>query len=170
MVSRNYIGALALTGLLGCSTHPESRDSDYVAVGLPTEREESLLRDYAPKRHEFQDVSAVNFRGKKVLLTYHTNDGPRSSYPLRPIDLDFVQGVQGCLNGAKAYVLPVGNPNNHYGDINFSFEPRFGVVPDLVVIADKNPNISGIDAKLLGKVYTVSFDGKNYNFEIAGLK
>ena len=134
MVSKNLAFLLGLT-LSGCS-FVDSSEPDPL--------------DYAPSAHAQIFLPTNNFDGKKVLLTYQSNNGPGSSYPLRPIDSELVQGVQKELNARKAYVLPVGNPTGNYMDLNSLFNSGFGSVPDFAVIADRNPNLSGINEKYLG--------------------
>jgi hypothetical protein len=153
MVARNYLGALALSALLGCSV--QKSDS----YPIKDVRGEKLFLE----GHGTLD----SFRGRRVVVTYKTNDGPGSSYPLRPVDVSFVEGVQRELAVRKAYTLPVGNPTGNYTDINLLFSQRSGLSPDSVVIADSGASLSGIKADLLDRVYTVSFKDGSYNFERA---
>jgi len=108
------------------------------------------------------------FAQRDVVVTYRTNDGPGTGQPLKPIDPDFVNGVKSALDEAGSSVRLMGNPTDTYMDLNlFLGSDRFGKT-DYAVIADRQPNLGGIDPRYADRVYVAVPDGKNYKFQRIG--
>jgi hypothetical protein len=144
MVARNYLSALALSSLLGCSVSP--RDSGYVDSPLVP--------------------LAGEIRNQRVKLLYATGPiggGPVSSgySPGVPLDFEFVGLAEKGLRELHNYTLPQGVFEGRYAmQTNIASSPGLRSSWDSLVIADRSFNPNSFEGSREGVYFTRVVDGK----------